>query len=675
MSQTLRVTPVVGLPQFTGWSHVLEHIIDSDTKCVFCFSVSGENASNVGREIVESILSIPPRSSQGLYQSIEDALSLATAQNCQLSMVSGVYRYKRSIFAAISGSIILKRGSKVGRILHTENEIAIVEGKYDLDDVFVFSTEQGRQFLSEIELQFQRGFDSDGVITAIVPALHALDDSSLSGLGFIVVVDQDSLIDVEDTASTVEIVGEDDSQSAESQPFIRMEADDSSEINESANFSENEQAVPSEENPSSKPTGVPLKQAVGSIKKFGQGLAAFLAGLLAFLVRIFTALRGLGSSKTYIGAPSNKKIVRVLIAIVAVISIVAGLIWWYFSSNSKAEAIAQATVAPFRQDLVEIQQLAESDPIPAREQASTLITTLQSQRSEAEAVGEDKKVAAFDEVLQEAQIVYQDISGKDEVSELPIFYDLRLASSDFITSLASSNQNAGYFVDREKKQAIILDLATKQVITQNLDALPAIKSVAAGPTDEQMVILAEGLYLTEMTADADPQQVKEPGDSNRDASLTGSFGTYVYVFNPQKRNIYRYAKGDEEEYSDPIGWLLDPLGVSFETVTSWAIDGEIWIGTSEGQLLRFASGRTEEFEIVGLQEPFDSTLHVATTEELDKIYVLEHENNRLVVLNKNGEFLREVKSSSLGAATGIILNQDASKVLVISGSSIFEIDA
>jgi hypothetical protein len=97
------------------------------------------------------------------------------------------------------------------------------------------------------------------------------------------------------------------------------------------------------------------------------------------------------------------------------------------------------------------------------------------------------------------------------------------------------------------------------------------------------------------------------------------------------------------------------------------------MGTDTGKILRFASGRAEEFNITGLQDPFNSTLHLITREDRNEVWVLEHEKSRVVVLTKSGEFLREIKSTSLGAATGMILDDTGNKALVISGSSVFEI--
>lgn len=668
MEQVIRVTPVIGLPQFNGWSHVWDLTLDPQTKCVFCFAVSGENAGNIGRDIIENITQMPPRSAQGLYQTLEDCIQIATDQQGEVAIASGIFSFKRSIFATYNGSIILKRAQKVGRIIQSDIELQLIEGKFDTDDVFVFATNNARQFLPQIELNFQRGYDSDGVITAIVPALHSLADSSTAALAFIVITEEELSaqsfvppaleIDIQATTqettpvfsiqreASIDISNQDELDASRNQPYTDV------------------QPLIKTPRPSAATLGRVIVVASNSIRLIGKGVTKGIFGI-GQLSRMF-------SSKTYVGATQSKNFMRWLVIILLGLLLLGGTIWFIRNSLMKAEAAAQAATAPYREKLAEVVIAAETDPIPARETAATLIESIKTAQGEADASGHKKTAEELAKVLTETQIAYQAISGKDEVSELPLFYDLRLVTSDFISSSATSNKSLAFFIDDEKKEGIVLNIDTKQVHKADLQSIPTVKSIGIfGESD--VVLLAGAMYSLPLTEGATPEEIKPEGDSNRAATLISSFASYVYVFNPEKRNIYRYVK-EGDSYSDPVGWLLDPLGVPFDSVVSWSIDGDIWIGTEGGQVLRFASGRVEDFAILGLEEAFSSSIQVVTREELENVYVLEAAKNRVVVLTKTGQFLREVKSSSLGAATSLLVNQSGTKAYVVSGSTLFEID-
>jgi hypothetical protein len=75
-----------------------------------------------------------------------------------------------------------------------------------------------------------------------------------------------------------------------------------------------------------------------------------------------------------------------------------------------------------------------------------------------------------------------------------------------------------------------------------------------------------------------------------------------------------------------------------------------------------------------LQEPFSSTLKIYTKEDLDSIFVLESAKNRAVRLSKDGVFLKQIESPSLGAATNIIFSSTTGKAYALAGSLVYELE-
>ena len=53
---------------------------------------------------------------------------------------------------------------------------------------------------------------------------------------------------------------------------------------------------------------------------------------------------------------------------------------------------------------------------------------------------------------------------------------------------------------------------------------------------------------------------------------------------------------------------------------------------------------------------------------------METAKNRVVVLSKDGQFLREVSNQSIGAATSFVVNAAEDKAFLTSGSTIFFLD-
>lgn len=632
--QSVRVTPVVGLPQFTGWSQVVDTVFAAGNHVVAAIAIQGDNAGSVGREIVSLLLEQEPHSAKKLYQMLEYFLNYADEQQCRLSITAGLFVEGGCILASSNGSVILRRNGKIGTIVQAKGDIALLEGTLRADDVFIFTTLQAQQFTSTIEQQFEKGFDVDGVITGIVPAVHSLSDSSLSALAFV----------------TTQVLEEKSFVTTEIDSYTAEQVEDVTEA-----ISEPETAEP-------EPPEAEVQQRSPQ-KISGPSLAVKLR-------ETFSAVPKLFSKKTYVGTFLPKKTLYWLIGVAILIGVSAVLLFFFVLRARAQEQQAVTLITPYKERLAAARALTETDLIEGREAVRLVVEDLTKLQSEQ---GESSKqiVAAVDATLQEARDTYTAVSGKEELSELPIFYDLRLASPEFVTSLVTIQGTKGVFLDDHKKQLVVLDLEAKNVFVKSLEQLQSVRSLSP-QEDENVVLLTDGIYSVALTTESQPVEIKESGDSNSAATFVNTFGAYVYVLNPEKRNIYRYVKSDGA-YSDPIGWLQGPLGVQFNSVSSMSIDGDLWITTTEGAIKKFTSGREAAFTIVGLQEAFDTPIWLYTRENTTNLYILEPAKRRLVILTKTGEFVREVKSNSLASATGVFVNDALQKAFAVSGSIVYEI--
>lgn len=261
----------------------------------------------------------------------------------------------------------------------------------------------------------------------------------------------------------------------------------------------------------------------------------------------------------------------------------------------------------------------------------------------------------------------------DDTGDLPIYYDMRLAVPDFVATIAAGNQEYIFAIDTQQQTGLLLNVTTKQVISRVDPIFSRARSVAVIP-GEGFVILSSGIYLIPFTAtELIPQTLKEEGDSNRQASLIGAFGPYVYVLNPVKRSLYRYAK-QKEEYSSPIGWLQDPLGVSYDAVTSLAVDGDVWITTDAGELKKFTAGKTTALNLDPVEPKIVNPIFLATAEESPALYILEPAAKRIVIYSKDGQFLKQITSPSLAAAQTLILNVNDNTLSIINGSLVYALN-
>ncbi len=670
LMHNVQVTPIIGLPQFNGWSQVTTNA-KGDLVC--SFSVAGLNAGNVGRDVVELINTATPSSAGDIHTLLETISAEVSQKGCQLECSAGWFSPSAAIFATYNGHILLKRLEKVGTLLRSDHQLRIIQGRCDVDDIFVLTTSHAVNFVGEIQQKLIQGYDVDTIITSVVPALHSLSDSSLSSMGFVQVMALPVFTSVsDDTETQVETEPEEPARvvtpvSARSTAVPGVApVPPPLEIPETE-LPENQTPIVSQ--PVSAPSSAPWSPPPPIMPSPRIRLLSGLAGLVSAIKQLPWPA---SPSEIYVNRNHRQRLLRILIPIgLLVLVIGGGFLYWRRTVNQQI-AQAQAAMTPLVSQLRTAESQVEQNPIQARADMEKTIQELEILLSQYEKQSAAKKV--IQDQLDQARQLYQQFSGREELQALATFYDFRLVASDFVATKADAFDQQGVFLDVGKKQLIVLDLASKQVKT--LPALTINQPQDMMLVDQNLTILGNGLHTVEIDSDS-PQYVtvKPEGDSNQDGKLIGYFNRYLYVFNPNKRNIYRYPPDAEAEntYGDPIGWVKPGTSVPFDQVNTWAIDGDIWLGTKDGQILKFSSGSEAEFTIQGLNEEFTSSLVVFTKENLQNLYVLEPATNRLVVLKKTGEFVRQVKSPSLSSTTGLVVSEQLEKALAISGSLVFEI--
>jgi hypothetical protein len=651
----LKVTPVVGLPQFTGWSQVAESTSSASTRLVSVFAISGKHAGNVGRDVSDKISDFYYYDVKQLHEFIEELVEFVEKDDCKLFISCALINGDKSVFATRGGSVFLKRKEKAGNILYSGDKTKIVEGSYTDDDVFVLTTYQASQFLNEIEQKFIQGFDVDIIITSVVPGLHAQTDSSLSAIVFINKIPND---ENKKPASTR---GAEDNDSSKLENPVP--SGEQVKYKKSKRFEINMDLSP--EGAESKFVAIAKKTIDFSFKLVVFGKVFFkksfdfiksidLSGVLPLFKSTVRSIKEKGLKKIFL--------VTVLLLVPTVIVFSVGL------KNKKEKEEINSVLLPIQEKIISAKEQLDEDPITSRDIVAESISVL-------EKLKEDKKDSSalklIDLELAKTTDFYQEISGKEELEELKIFYDLRLVKSDYIANNIYIDNSKLVLLDSEKKQIIILDILTKKVDVRDFSEYDEVRNLAVNKS--VVFVLANGIQSFDLEDNSEIKEVRNLGDSNRNATFINSYDRFVYVLSPDKRNIYRYSK-DDAGYSDPIGWMTSATGLKYNEITSFSVDGDIWFSTVDGQIKKFSGGKEDNFEIRGLNEEFSSSIKVFTNSGQENIYVLEADQNRVVILSKSGEFKREIKSVSLSTVGAIAVSEELGKIFAMSGSIVFEID-
>jgi hypothetical protein len=99
----------------------------------------------------------------------------------------------------------------------------------------------------------------------------------------------------------------------------------------------------------------------------------------------------------------------------------------------------------------------------------------------------------------------------------------------------------------------------------------------------------------------------------------------------------------------------------------------LWLTTHQGEVKNFSGGRLQDWSVTGLPQALTSSLRIVTDQNTDYLYILEPASSRLVVISKNGEFVREFVSPSVASTTALLIDESRERALLVSGSLVFSI--
>jgi hypothetical protein len=660
MIQKVLVTPIIGLPQINGWAQVTQ---SSDGTFISVFSIKGSQAGNVGRDLVDVIKDNAPQSPTAVYALMKKIVRFVMEKDCSIEIAASYFNQDSMIFTAYDASLLLKRNSKVGVLLAADTDIKIIEGQRIPEDIFVLLTNSALEFKGEIVQKLSQGIDADTTVASIVPGVQNLEDSSLVGMAFLSDLPQEYLEKSQSDEYLQELENE--------TPIIEF-TDDQSEMNTESDSPTSDEKQPIVEAVSGKKRvsfdkaqlQAVLQKSIVQLKKVG-------VSLWVLLLTLYRRLRQRVTKDVYIDekAKNTKKRLRIIvISVILILLLVIPIVFFRVRANAQVTAATQE-ISPLISSFSEAQNNVEADPIQTREQIAGIIAELEAKQK----AFSDRKAgqAYITDQLDSIKSYYESISGKEVFNELEVFYDFQLVESDFIASKVSLVGDTAYFFDKDKKKIIELEIATKKFTTFDLSNIEAIAGFAAD--EESIFVLADGVYKRELSSET-TEKVIDQGKSNENAELISVFNENLYVLNTSQRNIYKYTyDSEEDEYGEPIRWVRSAVGLEFDQVVSMIVDGDIWLSTKDGKLFQLSGGEGALFEINGLAEALTSQVYLFTKPDYENIYILEPASSRLIVVNKNGDFVKEVKSASLATASGFVVSEETAQAIVISGSLVFEV--
>ncbi len=275
--------------------------------------------------------------------------------------------------------------------------------------------------------------------------------------------------------------------------------------------------------------------------------------------------------------------------------------------------------------------------------------------------------------------LYQQISDNLEVAkqiirgEPQLFYDLDLIKKGaYIHKFAVSDDTLG-MLDENQKTVFVVRIPTKDGdVLAGGEPFTAATAVAAYGK-QFYVLTGSGIYEISSKGKIPAKPVIEHDETWGTIGALVAYGGNLYLSDLQKSRIWKYVATEvgfdvRREYLNP-----DTLPNLSQT-TSMAIDGHVWFGTKNGEILRFAQGKADTFSPIGIEPPLGEVISVYTTDDLANIYILDAAGKRVVVLQKDGRYTAQYVWNGEISPELFLVSEQYKKIFLVAQGKLYALD-
>ena len=258
------------------------------------------------------------------------------------------------------------------------------------------------------------------------------------------------------------------------------------------------------------------------------------------------------------------------------------------------------------------------------------------------------------------------ILGEYEASS-ELFVELSLVSDGFVGSQLAAFGDSVIVINDGADRIISVSFETQRSeVVAGPDQVTGAKTIAAY-SDRVYIVKDDGVYEV---GDEKNKIVDADWDGN---VLAHSYAGNIYILEKGSGVIWRYTAG-ELGFSSGTNWFSEEIEPNLSNTISWAIDGSIWLLSSSGKVSLYSLGNPQAFNVTGISPPFLNPRAIYTSEDLESIYILDSEESRVVVIDKEGNYKAQYKSEMIKETKDLAVSEKEKKIILLSGDKLYALE-
>lgn len=330
-----------------------------------------------------------------------------------------------------------------------------------------------------------------------------------------------------------------------------------------------------------------------------------------------------------------------VIAVAAVVVLCIGVIYT-IAGYQKASALKkdiQTLVAQSAKDRDD----AKTRAIYDKESAKNLL--LADQKKLADALPSTTDVILTSQINSELSEIKQLMAMVDNVfreDNPKVAFDLSKERSNFEGRGLTRLGNDLYAFDSNVLYKLVVDKVDQRTVVVNGNTTSEVTHAAPITKDNIIELYTKDNQVIEFKG-GNFSQIKAPGGDSAVWKNAVALAEYVdrkflYFLDPTENTIWRYGRDATGAFQEPISKNIAKL--DYKNAVSLTVDGAVYVLSSDGQISKTYADEKQDFVIDGLSEPLQNPTRILADKNQDtgRLYILDPENSRVVVLSKSGKY-------------------------------------
>lgn len=255
---------------------------------------------------------------------------------------------------------------------------------------------------------------------------------------------------------------------------------------------------------------------------------------------------------------------------------------------------------------------------------------------------------------------------------LTMYYDMSLLKKNATADVLARDGSVVYISDRSTNTIYSMDLGTKNAHV--LGGGDSVKHISYLDVHGEVVYIFSDDGVVEIrNGEKKPKIVVRKDEKWGAITSLSVFGGNIYLLDTQKSRIWKNV-AITSGFSETREYLNPDTLPDISRTSGMSIDGSIYLGSNTGTIFRFTQGKENTYEPKGVDPAMTGPIKVYTSDDTKYLYVLDTQNNRVVVLDKDGLYISQYKYSGASNISDFTVFETEKKILLSSAGKLYTID-